>query len=231
MKIMIIEDDFIIAEKLKTALIKWSYDVYIVEDFSDIIAAFKKQNPQLILLDIKLPFYNGYYWCAEIRKTSNIPIVFISSKSDDLDIITAMQFGADDFISKPINMDLLIAKIQAILRRTYDFDLKSNLLEFADVTYMVAEGKIIYKDREIELTKTEMMIADSLFRAKGKLVSKSKIMERCWNGDNFIDDNTLAVNMTRFRKKIKSLGLNNFIMTKKGVGYYINKDGEDIEKV
>ncbi len=223
MKIMIVEDDVIISSKIKEALLKWDYAVHIAENYYDILGEFSSINPDMILLDIGLPFYNGYYWCENIRKISNIPIMFISSKSDDMDIIMAMQFGADDFISKPISVDVLIAKINALIRRTYKQSLDNNYLFFEEVKYIPSECKITYNESEIELTKTENIIADCLFKANGKIVSKNKIMDRCWQGDNFIDDNTLAVNITRFRKKLKSINLTDFIATKKGAGYYLQK--------
>ncbi|PID82911.1 MAG: DNA-binding response regulator [Clostridiales bacterium] len=223
-KIMIIEDDKIISSKLKKALEKWNYSICEVSDFSNILEEFESEKPHLILLDILLPYYNGYHWCTKIRNKSNVPIIFISSKSNDMDIIMAMQFGGDDFITKPINIEILVAKISALLRRSYDFIKLNDELEYKGVKLKLSETKIIYKNKDIELTKTELMIADALFKEKGSVVSRSNLMEKCWKGDDFIDDNTLAVNITRLRKKLKEIGLENFIQTKKKIGYFLKKE-------
>ena len=167
MKIMIVEDDEIIAESVKMELKRWGYDVDCVENFSNVMEDFNEINPQLVLLDIMLPYFNGYYWCQEIRKVSNVPIVFISSKSENMDIVMAIQFGGDDYITKPINMDVAVAKIQAILRRTYNFTSEMDYLRFGSVSLNISECKIYYDDNEAELTKTEMLISESLFKAQG----------------------------------------------------------------
>lgn len=229
MKIMIVEDDEIIKLALKNELEKWSYEVFASENLNNIIDDFKNEKPQLVLLDIMLPFFNGYYWCQEIRKISKVPIIFISSKSENMDIVMAMQFGGDDFISKPINMDVTIAKIQAILRRSYSFVNDISYIEFGKVQLFLSESKVVYLDNESNLTKTELIIMESLIKEQGGLATREKIMDRCWQGDNFIDDNTLAVNVTRLRKKLSTIGLDGLISTKKGFGYYLSKDGEWID--
>ncbi|WP_317316035.1 response regulator transcription factor [Peptostreptococcus russellii] len=226
MRIMIVEDDEIIAESIKLELVRWGYDVYCVENFNDIIGEFNSINPQLVLLDIMLPYFNGYYWCQEIRKLSNVPIIFISSKSENMDIVMAIQFGGDDYITKPINMDVTVAKIQAILRRSYDFTNEMDYSTFGSVSLNISECKIIYGKEEIELTKTEMLVAESLFKEQGAVSLREKIMDRCWQNDNFIDDNTLAVNIARLRKKLTQIGLKGFIETKKGAGYFLSKNGD-----
>lgn len=226
MKIMIVEDDEIIKSSLKTELEKWGYEVYCLENLDNVVAEFQSEKPQLVLLDIVLPFFNGYYWCQEIRKISKVPIIFISSKNENMDIVMAMQFGGDDYITKPINLDVTIAKIQAMLRRSYNFVNDIDYLSFGKIQLILSEAKVDFSGMNVDLTKTEMMILESLFKEQGGVVSREKIMDRCWQGDNFIDDNTLAVNVTRLRKKLSSIGLDGLVMTKKGYGYYLEKNSE-----
>lgn len=226
MKIMIVEDDEIIKSSLKTELEKWGYEVYCLENLDNVVAEFQAEKPQLVLLDIVLPFFNGYYWCQEIRKISKVPIIFISSKNENMDIVMAMQFGGDDYITKPINLDVTIAKIQAMLRRSYNFVNDIDYLSFGKIQLILSEAKVDFSGMNVDLTKTEMMILESLFKEQGAVVSREKIMDRCWQGDNFIDDNTLAVNVTRLRKKLSSIGLDGLVMTKKGYGYYLEKNSE-----
>ncbi len=226
MKILIVEDDKVIAEQIAIALEKWNYETLIASDFLDITAEFSAFMPDLVLMDIILPYYNGYHHCAEIRKISTVPIVFISSKSEDMDIIMAMQFGGDDYITKPISTDVLLAKIAAILRRSYQMTDNTEKLTYDDITYTINTGTIEYRNKNIELSKTEMMIIESLIRAQGGIVSRESLIEKCWHGDDFIDDNTLAVNITRLRKKLKTIGVEDLIQTKKGRGYQLKKSGE-----
>ncbi|MDY5480225.1 MAG: response regulator transcription factor [Peptostreptococcus porci] len=226
MKIMIVEDDEIIKSSLKTELEKWGYEVYCLENLDNVVAEFQAEKPQLVLLDIVLPFFNGYYWCQEIRKISKVPIIFISSKNENMDIVMAMQFGGDDYITKPINLDVTIAKIQAMLRRSYNFINDIDYLSFGKIQLILSETKVDFSGMNVDLTKTEMMILESLFKEQGGVVSREKIMDRCWQGDSFIDDNTLAVNVTRLRKKLSSIGLDGLVMTKKGYGYYLEKNSE-----
>lgn len=226
MKIMIVEDDEIIKSSLKTELEKWGYEVYCLENLDNVVVEFQSEKPQLVLLDIVLPFFNGYYWCQEIRKISKVPIIFISSKNENMDIVMAMQFGGDDYITKPINLDVTIAKIQAMLRRSYNFVNDIDYLSFGKIQLILSEAKVDFSGMNVDLTKTEMMILESLFKEQGAVVSREKIMDRCWQGDSFIDDNTLAVNVTRLRKKLSSIGLDGLVMTKKGYGYYLEKNSE-----
>ena len=226
MKIMIVEDDEIIKSSLKTELEKWGYEVYCLENLNNVVAEFQAEKPQLVLLDIVLPFFNGYYWCQEIRKISKVPIIFISSKNENMDIVMAMQFGGDDYITKPINLDVTIAKIQAMLRRSYNFINDIDYLSFGKIQLILSETKVDFSGMNVDLTKTEMMILESLFKEQGGVVSREKIMDRCWQGDSFIDDNTLAVNVTRLRKKLSSIGLDGLVMTKKVYGYYLEKNSE-----
>lgn len=222
MNILIVEDDKNIEQILSAELTKWGYQTAVISNFNNVVEEFEKSKADLILMDIILPYFNGYYWCQEIRKISNVPIVFVSSKSENMDIVMAMQFGGDDFITKPINLDIMIAKIQAILRRCYNFSNEISYIEFGNVQLYLLEAKLTYQNNEAPLTKTELMILEELFKAQGNIVSREKIMDRCWQSDNFIDDNTLAVNMTRVRKKLSAIGLENFISTKKGVGYMLH---------
>lgn len=221
-KILIVEDDEIIANVMKRELEKWNYQVILIDDFNNVMNLFRAEKPQLVLLDIVLPYFNGYYWCQEIRKESKVPIVFISSKGENMDIVMGVQTGGDDYITKPIDMSVMVAKIQAILRRSYDFVTEIKILNYNQVSLDLGESRVLFEEQNMELTRTELQIMESLFRAKGQIVSREKIMEKCWSGDHYIDDNTLAVNVTRLRKKLDVIGLDNFIITKKGQGYTLN---------
>ncbi|MDY2959473.1 MAG: response regulator transcription factor [Hornefia sp.] len=224
MKILIIEDDENIARILSSNLEKWGYQVCAAKDFNNIMETFHRFKPQLVLLDIVLPFFNGYYWSGEIRKVSTVPIIFISSKSEDMDIVMGMQSGGDDYITKPLNMNVLIAKVQAMLRRSYNFVNEIEYLKFGDIQLYLSENRVECAGLSVELTKTELLILDALFRKQGAVSGREEIMERCWQGDNFIDDNTLAVNMTRLRKKLQTIGLEGLIKTKKGRGYFLERE-------
>ena len=223
MKIMIVEDDPVIREHLAEALKKWQYEVYIAKNFNDIIDEFNHFKPHIILLDINLPAYNGYHWCQEIRKISQIPIIFISSRNDSMDQVMAMQMGADDYIEKPFDMTVTISKIQAMLRRSYDFVVEDRRLKINGAELISEQAKLMFKEGYIDLTLTELQIMQCLFKANGNFVSRNALIEACWESEHFIDDNTLAVNMTRLRKKLAKIGLNDFIETKKNVGYRVVK--------
>jgi len=220
-KILIIEDDMVIAKTIKNAIQTWNYDAKCITDFRDVMKVFISYAPQLILIDISLPFYNGYYWCNEIRKLSKVPIIFISSASDNMNIVMAVNMGGDDFIAKPFDLNVLTAKIQAMLRRTYDFAGQTNLLEHKGVILNTGDATISYNNKKVELTKNEYKILQALIENKNKVVSRDLIMERLWETDSFIDDNTLTVNVTRLRKKLNDVGLHDFIKTKKGIGYMV----------
>ena len=217
-KILIIEDDEIISKSIEKELSNWGFISKCITDFQNIIHQFVEFDPQLILLDITLPFFNGYHWCSEIRKLSKVPIVFISSASDNMNIVMAMNMGGDDFISKPFDLHVLIAKIQAILRRTYDFSTSSNLLEHRGAILNINDNSISYNGEKVELTKNEYKILQTLLENKNKTVSRDNLMIKLWETDNYVEENTLNVNVTRLRKKLESIGLNNFIKTKKGLG-------------
>ena len=220
-KIMIVEDDEIIASSIKKHLEKWNYDVRVVNDFENVLEDFRNYEPLLILLDISLPYYNGYYWCQEIRKESEVPIIFISSTSENMNIVMAMNMGADDFINKPFDLTVLTAKLQAILRRTYSFNKTQNVLNYQSLTLDLLKGVISYHEDSIELTKTELKIMQILFEHAGQIVSRDTIMEALWQSEAFVDDNTLSVNINRLRKKLDAFSLQQLNHTKKGIGYQL----------
>lgn len=220
-KILIIEDDLIIARSLKKILEEWGYEVRIIEDFKDIMTPFVAFEPHLVLLDISLPYFNGYYWCTTIRALSKVPIVFISSASDNLNIVMAMNMGGDDFVAKPFDSSVLVAKIQALMRRAYSFIGHSHLIQHKEVILNLNDTSLNYKQYKLELTKNDFKIIQTLMENAGKIVSRDDLMTRLWEGDHFIDDNTLTVNITRLRKKLEDIELSDFIVTKKGVGYLI----------
>ncbi|RIL72785.1 DNA-binding response regulator [Staphylococcus devriesei] len=221
MKVLIVEDDFVIAESLENELSQWNYDVIVAKQFDNILECFKAHQPQLVLLDINLPTFNGYHWCQEIRKESNVPIIFISSRTDNMDQIMAIQMGGDDFIEKPFNLSLMVAKIQALLRRTYDLAVSHNELTVQGCQLVVDKATLYHNDEAVQLSFTELQILQMLFRNEGKYVTRTSLIEKCWESENFIDDNTLAVNMTRLRKKLQSIGVKDLIETKKNVGYKV----------
>lgn len=219
---MIIEDDITIAKVVEDHLTKWDYEVKYVTDFKNIIEQFIDFNPQLVLLDIMLPFFNGFHWCSEIRKFSKVPVMFISSAQDNMNIVMAMNMGGDDFIAKPFDLNVLTAKVGALLRRTYSFQGQVNIIEHKGVVLNLSDTTLTYKDNKIELTKNDYKILQILMENVGRVVSREDIMQRLWESDNFIDDNTLTVNVTRLRKKLADFGLKDFIITKKGLGYMVN---------
>lgn len=220
-KIFIIEDDLVMAKSLKNHIETWGYEAQCVSDYKNVLSEFASFNPQLVLLDIGLPFYNGYHWCNEIRKISKVPIIFISSANDNMNIVLAITQGGDDFVAKPFDLNVLTAKIQALLRRTYDFTAQSNLLGHKDAILDISRATLAYNNAIIELSRNELKIMQILFENAGKVVSRDIIMTRLWENDSYVDDNTLTVNITRIRKKLTDIGLNEFIVTKKGLGYMV----------
>ncbi|WP_206459002.1 response regulator transcription factor [Anaerovorax sp. IOR16] len=220
-RILIVEDDFVIANTLKDHLSKWGYEVDYVMDFKEVLTKFINYNPQMVLMDISLPFLNGYHWCTEIRRISSVPIVFLSSAADNMNIVMAMNMGADDFIAKPFDLSVVTAKIQALMRRSYSLSGQVNVMEHKGVILNIGNATLTYKNEKIELTKNDFKILQILFEKAGTVVSRDSIMTRLWEDDNFVDDNTLTVNITRIRKKIEEIGLIDFIKTKKGIGYLI----------
>ena len=220
-KILIVEDDNVIAETLKKQLELWGYEVLTTQDFKNVKNSFVKYDPQLVLMDISLPFFNGFHWCNEIRKTSKVPIIFLSSASDNMSIVIAMNMGGDDFISKPFDLNVLMAKVQAILRRTYDFAAQSSFLEYRGAMLNVSNGTLDFQGARIDLTKNEFRILKLLMESKGKTVTRETLMTELWETDSYVDENTLTVNVTRLRKRLEAAGLENFIVTKKGLGYLV----------
>lgn len=206
---------------MKKQIEMWDLEARCVENFRDVMSEFSEFNPQLVLLDISLPFYNGYYWCTEIRKFSKVPIIFVSSASDNMNIVMAMNMGGDDFIAKPFDLNVLTAKIQAILRRTYDFGGQMTILQHRDALLNTSDASLTYNGERIELTKNDYRILRTLMENKGKVVSRDTLMERLWETDSFVDENALTVNIARLRKKLEQVGLSEFIVTKKGMGYLI----------
>ncbi len=220
-KLFIVEDDYGIADAVKLLAEGWELEVHICENLRNVTDEFSTFAPHIVLLDISLPFFNGYHWCNEIRKISKVPIIFISSASDNMSIVMAMNMGADDFIAKPFDSNVLMAKMQALLRRTYDFAPSSQVLQHNGAFLNTGDNTLTFKDSKIELTKNEYRILLTLMENKGKVVSREQLMERLWETDSFVDENTLTVNINRLRKKLDALGLESFITTKFGVGYII----------
>lgn len=214
-----VEDDEIIARSIREHLQAWNYDVCCVEDFSNVVAEFVRFDPQLVLMDITLPFFNGYHWCSEIRKISKVPVIFLSSVADNMNIVMAVNMGADDFIPKPFDLEVLTVKIQAMLRRSYDFAGTGSMLEHKGAILNLNETTLTYREQKIELTKNEFRILEILMENKEKVVSRETLMTKLWESDNYVDENTLSVNVNRLRKKLEALGLEEFILTKKGIGY------------
>lgn len=213
------EDDVIIARSIKKHLENWEYEVQCTKDFSAVTKEFAEFAPQLVLMDIGLPFYNGYYWCSEIRKISKVPIIFLSSAADNMNIVMAVNMGADDFIAKPFDLSVLTVKVQAMLRRTYDFTETGEVLTYHGVMLQVAEAVLTYQDKKVELTRNELRILKTLMENKEKVVSRDTLMTKLWESDCFVDENTLSVNVNRLRRKLADAGLEDFILTKKGIGY------------
>lgn len=220
-RILIVEDDRGIAAAIKAQAEMWNLEAVCAEDFRDVLGEFARVQPHLVLLDITLPFFNGYHWCGEIRRLSNVPIIFISSAADNMNIVMAMSMGADDFIAKPFDGSVLMAKIQALLRRSYDFAAATPLLEHRGAFLDTGDNSLTYGGERIALTKNEYRILLCLMENKGRVVSREKLMERLWETDSFVDENTLTVNVGRLRKKLDAAGLTGFIATKFGVGYIV----------
>lgn len=220
-RILLIEDDITIAKAISEHLNKWDYNVSYVTDFKNITEQAVRFDPHLILLDVMLPYYNGFFWCGEIRKISKVPIIFVSSANDNMNIVMAMNMGGDDFIAKPFDLNVLTAKMGALIRRTYSFHGQLNVIEHNGVILNLNDTTLSYQSQKAELTKNDFKILQLLMENIRKVVSRDEIMQRLWESDDFIDDNTLTVNMTRLRKKLADLGLDNFIITKKGLGYMV----------
>ncbi len=222
-RLLLVEDDSVIAGEMKRHLEKWGYEVICAEDFGNVLGTFAACSPHLVLMDIGLPFYNGYYWCAQIRQISKVPIIFVSSAGDNMNIVMAVNMGGDDFVTKPFEPEVLSAKVQAMLRRTYAFREQTNIMECQGAILNLTDASLLVNGEKLELTKNEFKILQLLFENAGQTVSREAIMKRLWDNDCFVDDNTLTVNMTRLRKKLEGAGADLPIQTKKGLGYQIGE--------
>ena len=220
-RILLVEDDPEISGVLERQLTAWNYQVGLIRDFRDVLGDFRTFQPHLVLLDIGLPYRNGYHWCAEIRRVSQVPVMFISSASDNMNIVMAMNMGADDFIAKPFDLDVLTAKVQALLRRTYDFAPAEPVLSHRGAVLQPGDQSLLVNGEKLPLSKNEYRILWTLLKEKGKIVSREKLMEALWQTDSFVDENTLSVNMARLRKKLDGAGLAGFIATRVGAGYLV----------
>lgn len=218
-RIFIVEDDAALGNAMKKQLEAYGYAVWLASDFTDVANEFARYSSQLVLLDIMLPYYTGFYWCNEIRKISSVPIVFLSSASDDMNIVTAINMGGDDFIAKPVEAMVLAAKVQAVLRRTYEIGESAPLLACHGALLNLNDATLLYGEERIELTKNEFRILQVLFENKGKIVSRDTLMTKLWQDDLYVEENTLTVNVARLRSKLSDAGLSELIITKPGSGY------------
>ena len=220
-RIYIVEDEGIIAGKIKEHMTNWGFEASCASDFRNIMGEFAEYDPHMVLLDISLPFFNGYHWCEEIRRVSKVPVIFLSSAADNMNIIMAMSMGGDDFIAKPFDMNVLVAKVQAVLRRTYDFGGQTQVIEHRGALLNMSDASLVYNGEPVELTRNDYKILLTLMENRGSIVSRETLMEKLWETDCFVDENTLTVNIARLRKKLDSAGLTGFITTKKGIGYIV----------
>ena len=220
-RILIVEDDSTIALNMAAHLERGDNETKQIEHFKCVMEVFQQFDPQLVILDIGLPFYNGFYWCQEIRKISSVPILFLSSMNDNMNIVMAMNMGGDEFIEKPFDLNVVTAKVQAVLRRTYEFRGTADIMEWNGAILNLADATVLYQDQKQELSKNEFKILQILLENTGKIVSRESIMTRLWDSNEFIDDNTLTVNVARLRKKMERIGLGGKIITKKGIGYMV----------
>ena len=226
-KILIIEDDLAMAQAIQREMTAWGNEAEYLEDFQNVLTEFAEYGPHLVLMDITLPFYNGYHWCSEIRKISSVPVIFISSAADNMNIIMAMNMGGDDFIAKPFDLSVLTAKVQAVLRRTYDLSGRVPMLEHRGAILNLYDTTLTYEGEKVSLTKNEFRILQTLMENKGRLVSRDTLMTKLWETDNYIEENTLTVNIARLRRKLEHAGLKDFITTKVGEGYIIENGNAD----
>ncbi len=220
-RIFIIEDDYSMAQTMKKQLEVWGNEIRLAEDFQNVIPAFVDYDPHLVLVDIMLPFFNGYHWCSEIRKISNVPVIFISSASDNMNIVMAINMGGDDFIAKPVDLNVLTAKLQAVLRRTYELAGRIPVLEHRGAVLNLNDTVLVYRGQRIELTRNEFRILQTLMENKGKVISRDTLMTRLWQQDCYVEENTLTVNVNRLRRKLEGAGLADFIVTRVGSGYIV----------
>ena len=218
-RIFLVEDDEVIAGAVKRHLEGWGYTVRCAQAFDRVLQEFAAFDPQLVLLDISLPFFNGYHWCQEIRKVSQVPILFLTSAGDSVNTVMAMQLGGDDLLAKPFDLQVLSAKVQAMLRRAYDFGPAAHLLSCGGAVLNVSDGTLTVDGQRLELTRNEFRILQMLLERKGQTVSREALMTRLWESDSFVDENTLTVNVGRLRRKLEAAGLPDLIRTRKGEGY------------
>lgn len=219
---MIVEDDVRIKEILLENIVRWGFDGKAVENFNEVFVEFSKYSPHLILMDINLPFFDGYYWCGKIREISKVPIIFVSSRNNNMDVIMAINMGGDDFIQKPFSLEILMAKINALIRRTYSYaDAQTNVLQYKNIVLNMKDNSVFFKDKRVELSRNEFSILYLLMKNNGNLISRDKIMRSLWEDESFVDDNTLTVNINRLRKKLENIELEDLIKTKKRQGYII----------
>ncbi|MCI9976089.1 response regulator transcription factor [Clostridioides difficile] len=222
-RILLVEDDIDLSKEIALALDKWGFNVELINNFEAVLDEFIDKKPDVVLLDVNLPLYNGFYWCEKIRAISNVPIIFLSSRDSDMDLIMGINNGADDYITKPFSIDILVTKINGIIRRVYNYSDFSSIMYYDELIFDAGRGiiKHKYKDESLELTKNEIKILTLLLKNKNRVVSRESLMMTLWNNDEFVTDNALTVNMNRLRSKVKELGFDDFIKTKKGIGYII----------
>lgn len=224
-KIMLVEDDITLFHEVKERLSQWSYDVHGVQDFSKVAEEFTELRPDLVIIDIQLPKFDGFHWCRMIRSHSNVPIIFLSSRDHPTDMVMSMQLGADDFIQKPFHFEVLIAKIQATLRRVYNYNTERvELRTWRGATVEYVKNTITSSAGSVELTKNEMFILKLLIERKNQIVSREDLIKSLWDNEHFVSDNTLTVNVNRLRKKLENLGLDPYIETKVGQGYMATEE-------
>jgi len=220
--IFLVEDDAMLAEEMEKLLTRWGYRVYTVKMFDSILEEFVKVKPHVVLMDINIPSFDGFYWCSRIREISHVPVIYVSSRDSSMDIIMGMNTGGDDYIQKPFDNAVLVAKIQAIIRRTYEYGLKEpHIMEYKGLTLNLDEASAAFGSKNIELTKNELKILRLLMENKGRIVTRQALMRSLWDDEIYVNENTLTVNVNRLRTKLEELGLNGFIATKKGMGYVI----------
>jgi len=221
-KVLIVEDDKALCNSIKKGISKWNFEGIAVQDFEDVLKEFAKHNPHLVIMDINLPYFDGFYWCKKIRDISKVPIIFLSSRDSNMDIVMAVNMGGDDYVTKPFSMDILLAKMQALIRRAYSYgQVDEQIIECEGAILNINDGTLTYNGKTIELTKNEFKILQLLMRNRGKIVSRDKIMRVLWESEYFISENTLTVNVNRLRSKLEDIGLKNLIVTKKSQGYMI----------
>ena len=221
-KVFLVEDDYSMSDAVKTLLEKWGFKVFICDDYENVLNTFKEINPHIIIMDINIPYKDGFYWCKEIRKLSNVPILFISSRDSNMDVIMGINNGGDDYIQKPFDSSILIAKIQAIIRRCYEYKISENyIIKCNNVLLNINNYNVHFKEQCITLTTNEFKILKILMENRGQVISRSKLMKKLWNDDIYVNENTLTVNINRLRKSLESIGIINFIITKKGMGYIV----------